>query len=96
MNFSFQYVNGGMLVVMLNKQGICASAGSACTSNSGKPSHVLLALGLDEKIAEGSLRLTINHTITHGKLIMWLSVLRKMLPDCGNWLNINISDSYGG
>ena len=36
MNFSFQYVNGGMLVVMLNKQGICASAGSACTSNSGK------------------------------------------------------------
>ncbi|MFR2511248.1 MAG: hypothetical protein ACLS9K_03300 [Lachnospira eligens] len=49
MNFSFQYVNGGMLVVMLNKQGICASAGSACTSNSGKPSHVLLALDLMKK-----------------------------------------------
>lgn len=65
MNFSFQYVNGGMLVVMLNKQGICASAGSACTSGTGKPSHVLLAMGLDNNLAESSLRLTINHTITH-------------------------------
>ena len=65
MNFSFQYVNGGMLVVMLNKQGICVSAGSACTSGTGKPSHVLLAIGLDNNLAESSLRLTINHTITH-------------------------------
>ena len=65
MNFSFQYVNGGMLVVMLNKQGICASAGSACTSGTGNPSHVLLAIGLDNNLAESSLRLTINHTITH-------------------------------
>ena len=77
MNFSFQYVNGGMLVVMLNKQGICASAGSACTSNSGKPSHVLLALGLDEKIAEGSLRLTINHTITHREADYVVECIKK-------------------
>ncbi len=48
-NFSFQYVNGGMLVEMLNKQGICVSAGSACTSNSGKPSDVLLHLDLMKK-----------------------------------------------
>ena len=77
MNFSFQYVNGGMLVVMLNKQGICASAGSACTSNSGKPSHVLLALGLDEKIAESSLRLTINHTITHREADYVVECIKK-------------------
>ena len=77
MNFSFQYVNGGMLVVMLNKQGICASAGSACTSNSGKPSHVLLALGLDEKIAEGSLRLPINHTITHREADYVVECIKK-------------------
>ena len=77
MNFSFQYVNGGMLVVMLNKQGICASAGSACTSNSGKHSHVLLALGLDEKIAEVSLRLTINHTITHREADYVVECIKK-------------------
>lgn len=77
MNFSFQYVNGGMLVVMLNKQGICASAGSACTSGSGKPSHVLLALGLDERIAEGSLRLTINHTITHREADYVVECIKK-------------------
>ena len=62
---------------MLNKQGICASAGSACTSNSGKPSHVLLALGLDEKIAEGSLRLTINHTITHREADYVVECIKK-------------------
>ena len=49
MNFSFQYVNGGMLVVMLNKQGICASAGSACTSNSGKLHMSFLHLDLMKK-----------------------------------------------
>ena len=77
MNFSFQYVNGGMLVVMLNKQGICASAGSACTSNSGKPSHVLLGIGLDDELAESSLRLTINHTITHREADYVVECIKK-------------------
>lgn len=77
MNFSFQYANGGMLVVMLNKQGICASAGSACTSNSGKPSHVLLGIGLDDELAESSLRLTINHTITHREADYVVECIKK-------------------
>ena len=49
MNFSFQFVDGGTLIVMLDKQGICASAGSACSTGSGMPSHVLKSIGLPDE-----------------------------------------------
>lgn len=64
LNFSFKDITAGTLVVMLDKQGICASAGSACSSGDSKPSHVLKAIGLDDSLASGSLRLTIDHNIT--------------------------------
>ena len=59
-NFSFQFVEGESLLIMLDMKGICASSGSACTSGSLDPSHVLLAIGLPHEIAHGSLRLTIK------------------------------------
>ena len=63
-NFSFQFIEGESLLIMLDGKGICASSGSACTSGSLDPSHVLLAIGLPHEIAHGSLRLTINEEIT--------------------------------
>lgn len=63
-NFSFQFIEGESLLIMLDMEGICASSGSACTSGSLDPSHVLLAIGLPHEIAHGSLRLTLNEDIT--------------------------------
>lgn len=63
-NFSFRFVEGESLLIMLDMKGICGSSGSACTSGSLDPSHVLLAIGLPHEIAHGSLRLTLNEEIT--------------------------------
>ncbi len=63
-NFSFRYVEGEAILMMLDSNGICASSGSACTSGSLDPSHVLLAIGLPHEIAHGSLRLTISDETT--------------------------------
>ena len=60
MNFSFQFVDGEALLVMLDMKGICASTGSACSTGSTEPSHVLMSIGLTEDLAHGSLRLTIS------------------------------------
>ncbi len=59
-NFSFQYIEGEALLLMLDMYGIAASSGSACTSGSLDPSHVLLAIGLPHEIAHGSLRLSLG------------------------------------
>lgn len=63
-NFSFQFVEGESLLIMLDMKGICASSGSACTSGSLDPSHVLLAIGLPHEIAHGSLRMTLGEETT--------------------------------
>ena len=63
-NFSFQFVEGESMLILLDSKGICASSGSACTSGSLDPSHVLMAIGLPHEIAHGSLRLTISDQIT--------------------------------
>ena len=59
-NYSFQFIEGESLLIMLDRKGICGSSGSACTSGSLDPSHVLLAIGLPHEMAHGSLRLTVN------------------------------------
>ncbi|MDE7333799.1 MAG: cysteine desulfurase NifS [Lachnospiraceae bacterium] len=59
-NFSFRFIEGESLLIMLDQKGICASSGSACTSGALDPSHVLLAIGLPHEIAHGSLRLTLS------------------------------------
>lgn len=63
-NFSFRFIEGESLLMMLDQEGICGSSGSACTSGSLDPSHVLLAIGLPHEIAHGSLRLTISEENT--------------------------------
>ena len=86
-NFSFQFIEGESLLIMLDMNRICASSGSACTSGSLDPSHVLLAIGLPHEIAHGSLRLTlseenteeeINYTVDRIKEIV--EKLREMSP----------------
>lgn len=63
-NYSFEFVEGESLLIKLDMQGICASSGSACTSGSLDPSHVLLAIGLPHEKAHGSLRLTVSEENT--------------------------------
>nr|WP_314463790.1 cysteine desulfurase NifS [uncultured Clostridium sp.] len=63
-NFAFQFIEGESLLIMLDMKGICGSSGSACTSGSLDPSHVLLAIGLPHEIAHGSLRLTLDEVNT--------------------------------
>ena len=63
-NFSFQFVEGESLLILLDNNGICGSSGSACTSGSLDPSHVLLAIGLPHEIAHGSPRLTLSAETT--------------------------------
>ena len=63
-NVAFQFIEGESLLIKLDMAGICGSSGSACTSGSLDPSHVLLAIGLPHEIAHGSLRLTLNEDNT--------------------------------
>ena len=63
-NFCFEGIEGESLLLLLDDRGICASSGSACTSGSLDPSHVLLAIGLPHEIAHGSLRLSLSEENT--------------------------------
>ena len=63
-NVSFEFVEGESMLIMLDMAGVCASSGSACTSGSLDPSHVLLAIGLPHEIAHGSLRMTLSEETT--------------------------------
>ena len=64
---------------MLDQKGICGSSGSACTSGSLDPSHVLLAIGLPHEIAHGSLRLTLSHETTKDDLDYTVEELKKII-----------------
>ncbi len=86
-NFSFRYIEGEGLLLFLDMKGICASSGSACTSGSLDPSHVLLAIGLPHEIAHGSLRVTfgdfnteeeVDYVVDELKIIV--NRLRQMSP----------------
>jgi len=74
-SFCFQYIEGESLLLNLDLQGIAGSSGSACTSGSLEPSHVLLALGLSHEIAHGSLRLTLGSATTNEDIDHVLAVL---------------------
>ncbi|MDE5590457.1 MAG: cysteine desulfurase NifS [Acetatifactor sp.] len=76
-NFSFLYVEGESILIMLDMKGICASSGSACTSGALDPSHVLLALGLKHEEAHGSLRLTLSEENTKEELDYVVEALKE-------------------
>ena len=78
-NFSFQFVEGESLLIMLDMKGICASSGSACTSGSLDPSHVLLAIGLPHEIAHGSLRLTLSEETTKEDIDYVVDALKEIV-----------------
>ena len=78
-NFSFLFIEGESMLIMLDMKGICASSGSACTSGSLDPSHVLLAIGLPHEIAHGSLRLTISEKTTMEDIDYTVDTLKKII-----------------
>ena len=78
-NFSFQFVEGESLLIMLDMDGICGSSGSACTSGSLDPSHVLLAIGLPHEIAHGSLRLTLSEETTMEDVDYVVDCIKKIV-----------------
>lgn len=78
-NFAFQFIEGESLLIMLDMDGICGSSGSACTSGSLDPSHVLLAIGLPHEIAHGSLRLTLSDEITKEDIDFTVESVKKIV-----------------
>lgn len=78
-NFSFKYIEGESILMLLNMYGIAASSGSACASGSLDPSHVLLAIGLPHEIAHGSLRLSISEDTTDEEIDKVIEVLPQIV-----------------
>ena len=83
-NFSFRFIEGESLLIMLDMKGICASSGSACTSGSLDPSHVLLAIGLPHEIAHGSLRLTLSDETTKEEIDYVVESLKGIVTQLRN------------
>lgn len=79
LNISIEGIEGESLLLMLDQYGICASSGSACTSGSLDPSHVLLAIGLKHEVAHGSLRLSIEENVTDEDVDYILEVISKIV-----------------
>lgn len=83
-NFSFRFIEGEGMLLMLSSKGICASSGSACTSNSLDPSHVLLAIGLPHEIAHGSLRITLSEENTKEEIDYLVDNLKEIIEKLRN------------
>lgn len=80
-NFSFRFIEGEGMLLKLDQMGICASSGSACTSGSLDPSHVLLAIGLPHEIAHGSLRISLSEENTLEEIDFVVDTLKKVIED---------------
>ena len=83
-NFAFQFIEGESLLIMLDMEGICGSSGSACTSGSLDPSHVLLAIGLPHEIAHGSLRLTVSADNTTEEMDQVVEAIKRIVEKLRN------------
>lgn len=91
-NFCFEFIEGESMLLNLDMEGVAASSGSACTSGSLEPSHVLLAIGLPPEIAHGSLRLTLGKDNTEEEVEYVIGILPKIIeklralsPFKGSW-----------
>ena len=78
-NFCFRFIEGESMLILLDQNGICGSSGSACTSGSLDPSHVLLAIGLPHEIAHGSLRLTLSEKNTMEEIDFTVDKLKEII-----------------
>jgi cysteine desulfurase len=78
-NFCFRFIEGEGMLILLDQAGICGSSGSACTSGSLDPSHVLLAIGLPHEIAHGSLRLTLSESTTKEEIDYTVDKLKGII-----------------
>ena len=78
-NFCFRFIEGESMLIKLDQKGICGSSGSACTSGSLDPSHVLLAIGLPHEIAHGSLRLSLSHETTMEDIDDTVDALKEII-----------------
>lgn len=78
-NFGFRFIEGESMLILLDQNGICASSGSACTSGSLDPSHVLLAIGIPHERAHGSLRITISRETTREQIDFTIENLKKII-----------------
>lgn len=100
-NFSFRFVEGESVLIMLDMKGICASSGSACTSGALDPSHVLLAMGLSHELAHGSLRMTLSEENTEEEmdtvvdaLVEIIGKLRAMSPLYEDFMKSRIGEEH--
>lgn len=98
-NFSFQFVEGSSLLILLDTDGICASAGSACSSGQTAPSHVLSAMGVPDEIARGTLRLTIGYQNTMEEMDYTVECIKKHIkklragsPEFEDYQNKNLAN----
>ena len=94
-NFSFRFVEGESLLLTLDMKGIAASSGSACTSGSLDPSHVLLAMGLTHEVAHGSLRLTLGRENTEADIDYILEVLPEIVARLRSMSPLNAEHTTG-
>lgn len=98
LNISIEGIEGESLLLMLDMNGICASSGSACTSGSLDPSHVLLSIGLKHEVAHGSLRLSIEDDVTDEDVDYILEVIPKVVERLRSmspvWEKIVNGESY--
>lgn len=78
-HFCFEGIEGESLLLFLNDKGICASSGSACTSGSLDPSHVLLAIGRPHEIAHGSLRLSLSEETTEADIDTTIQAVKDVV-----------------
>ena len=78
-NFCFQFIEGESLLIMLDMENVCASSGSACTTGQKSASHVLLAIGLPDEVARGSLRLTIGEENTIEEIDMVVDKMKEII-----------------
>lgn len=87
-NMSFAGIEGESALIRLDMQGICASAGSACTSGSIAPSHVLLAMGLEPATARGSIRLTLSEETTYAEVDEVVACLKEIVEGLRETLDL--------
>ena len=78
-SFCFQFTEGEALLILFDMEGICASSGSACTTGSREPSHVLTAIGLPPEVTRGSIRLTLSHETTQGEIDYTVEKMKEII-----------------